>query len=125
MRKCKIHNHKMRPNTKGRLICGKCTSESFMRARKRVKYKAIMYKGGKCEDCGYNNIKILQFHHRDPLTKKFTVGAMRYRTWEVMKKEIDKCDLLCPNCHAERHEDEDKFDDIKRRTIKRKKSKNY
>lgn len=66
------------------------------------KIKAVEYKGGKCIKCGYNKcIGALQFHHRDKKTKKFQIGGCDITDWEVIKKELDKCDLLCANCHHE------------------------
>ena len=65
---------------------------------------AIEYKGGKCENCGYDNCrKAFEFHHIDPTTKEFTISAGHTRSWDRMKKEIDKCVLLCANCHREVH----------------------
>ena len=71
--------------------------------RKKLKEKAVEYKGGKCIKCGYNNyIGALEFHHRDPKEKDFSIGQYTY-SWERVKAELDKCDLLCANCHREVH----------------------
>ena len=45
----------------------------------------------------------MTFHHRDPADKEFLVSQMRDRSWEVPRAELDKCDLLCFNCHMEEH----------------------
>jgi hypothetical protein len=45
----------------------------------------------------------MTFHHRDPETKEFTVSQMLDRAWSVLVTELDKCDLLCFNCHMEEH----------------------
>lgn len=59
--------------------------------------------GGKCMVCGYNRFKtLLQFHHRDPSTKKYKVTDMDWSI-ETMREEAKKCDLLCPTCHGEAH----------------------
>jgi hypothetical protein len=69
------------------------------------KMKAIEYKGGKCQICGYNKCHgALEFHHRDPSEKDFTIAKICARKWEFLKQELDKCDLLCSNCHREVHE---------------------
>ena len=49
-------------------------------------------------------MRALKFHHRDPLTKSFGIGGSHCRKWELLIKELDKCDLVCSNCHDEIHE---------------------
>jgi hypothetical protein len=60
--------------------------------------------GGKCRMCGYNkNLTVLSFHHRDG--KEFWINRKtiaRY-TVEYLERELQKCDLLCMNCHLEHH----------------------
>lgn len=71
--------------------------------RQRMKQRAIEYKGGKCVVCGYNRcIRSLQFHHLDPSEKDFNLAAVT-RKWERVKPELDKCILVCANCHGEIH----------------------
>ena len=67
----------------------------------------VEYKGGKCERCGYNkSFAALDFHHEDPSEKDFTIAHARHRSFnEEMKKELDKCILVCANCHREIHEE--------------------
>lgn len=71
--------------------------------RKLLKQKAVEYKGGRCVCCGYDaHVGVLDFHHLDPLTKEFGIGAKGYtRSWEKIKQELDKCILVCANCHRE------------------------
>ncbi len=81
--------------------CDSCITSAH---RKRKKLRAVNYKGGCCEQCGYNkSIAALCFHHKDPTKKKFTICYELCRSWESLQKEIDKCILLCANCHAELH----------------------
>ena len=71
---------------------------------RRIKQKAIEYKGGKCLSCGYFKCNTsLVFHHRNPDEKEFEIGS-KLAKWETIKQELDKCDLLCLNCHGEVHE---------------------
>lgn len=71
-----------------------------------MKLKAVLYKGGKCQRCGYNkSVAAFDFHHRDPSKKDFSLGQVM-RRWETVRREIRKCDLLCSNCHREHHEKE-------------------
>ena len=55
--------------------------------------------------CGYNScIAALEFHHRDPTQKDFTISKIKNRSFDMkVKQELDKCDLLCSNCHKETH----------------------
>ena len=71
--------------------------------RKKIKELVIIYKGGKCQICNYNKyIGALDFHHINPLMKKFGIGAKGYtRSLQATKEEVDKCILVCANCHRE------------------------
>jgi len=74
--------------------------------RRRTKKKAVEYLGGQCVRCGYNKcLRSLVFHHRDPAEKEFQIASSHIRGWERIRKELDKCILLCANCHGEQHED--------------------
>lgn len=72
----------------------------------RRKYKAelVALKGGKCEKCGYDRyMGALEFHHLDPSKKDFSIGDYKNSHLEKMKKEVEKCILVCANCHREIH----------------------
>lgn len=82
--------------------CGAC-SVNLRRFKKRR--KAVTYKGGKCIICGYTKcIKALNFHHLNPEDKDFQISGNHCRRWEAIQKELDKCVLVCANCHAEVHD---------------------
>lgn len=75
-----------------------------VRAKNR-KLQAIAIKGGKCIDCGYKkNYSAMAFHHTQN-NKSFGIDArsLSNRTWELILIELDKCVLVCHNCHMERH----------------------
>lgn len=87
-------------NTKG-FQCNNCVSRIRRLERKT---QAVNYKGGKCERCGYKeHIAALEFHHIDPDNKDFNIGNHMNKNWEFVKKELDKCVLLCSNCHRIEH----------------------
>ena len=76
-----------------------------IRALKR-KVELIEMMGGGCANCGYNkNISALHFHHKDSYQKEFKLGMrmLSNRSWESIKVEAKKCEILCANCHAEEH----------------------
>lgn len=60
--------------------------------------------GGKCSRCGYNKcFDALEFHHLDPSVKEFSLGERRGLRIDDLRKELDKCILVCRNCHTELH----------------------
>jgi len=73
--------------------------------RKKIRQMAVEYKGGKCEQCGYDRcIEALEFHHTDSSKKDFNVSQRGYtRSWKRVMEEIGKCIMLCANCHREIH----------------------
>lgn len=88
--------------------------------RNRTKLKLITYKGGKCERCGYCKLipSAYDFHHTDPSKKDFGISG-RCRKFELMKSEVDKCQLLCKNCHAETHWEIEQNKRLQRQTKQR------
>jgi hypothetical protein len=63
------------------------------------------FKEGKCcQKCGYNEYKcVLDFHHKDPKQKNFNISTGGRKNIERIKKEIEKCVILCSNCHRSFH----------------------
>ena len=90
----------------GRFRCRKCSTAAVQKRRDVLKVKAVEYMGGKCYECGYNKcLGSLVFHHLDPAEKDFAISAKGYtRSWEKVKAELDKCILVCANCHGGIHE---------------------
>jgi hypothetical protein len=58
-----------------------------------------------CADCGERHPAVLQFHHLHSENKTFTIGDAVKRGFSLdrIKREIEKCIVLCANCHAIRH----------------------
>jgi hypothetical protein len=89
------------------LILAKDSVKNYIQ---RKKIKMIEYLGGKCMVCGYNKcVAALDFHHKDPKTKLFSLSGNSY-SFEKCKSELDKCWLLCANCHRELHWKESNLD---------------
>lgn len=90
----------------------------YERGYKLAKKQMIDYKGSKCFKCGYDKcLASLDFHHIDPSQKDFTIcnylrklllknNELREKAWQEIKVELDKCLLLCANCHRELHYEE-------------------
>jgi hypothetical protein len=79
--------------------------KAVAKRRKAIREKAIEYLGGKCVYCGYDRCSAaLDFHHFDEKTKSFGLSQRGLtRSWERTKEELEKCILLCANCHRELH----------------------
>lgn len=56
-----------------------------------------------CAKCGETRSHILDFHHKNPEEKEFTIGRLKKGSKEVIQKEINKCVCLCANCHRDFH----------------------
>ena len=57
-----------------------------------------------CVRCGFDNPCALEFHHRDPAQKAFKISEKAWSySWERVLEEVEKCDVLCSNCHRIEH----------------------
>lgn len=91
-------------------VCQECTRlnknsnyDYTVAWRVNAKRKLVEYKGGKCCICGYNKCdQALDFHHVDQSTKEFSISS-RIRSFSKILEEVDKCILVCSNCHREIH----------------------
>jgi hypothetical protein len=94
------------------LTCVNCHFEIHTLSNNKCKNELLRMIGGIgfCLYCGYesDNIGSLQFHHRDRLTKKFSISSTYSssnrlsfnRPIKEILKELQKCDVVCSNCHA-------------------------
>jgi len=84
--------------------CKSCGNKKTVENQRNVKLKSIEYMGGKCQFCGYSKcVNSLDFHHKDPLQKSFNISAGKCYNFDKLKLELDKCILVCRNCHGEIH----------------------
>ena len=102
MQLCKLCNKPFKDYQKlARTRCGACNTKI---RRFRAKAAAIKFLGGKCKKCGWRgNQAALQFHHLNSETKEFIIGNVANKSWDSIKVEMQKCILLCANCHAIEH----------------------
>lgn len=82
----------------------------YNKAREREqKAKEFIHKykeaKGKCEICGFDHVHCLDFHHVNPEEKKANICDMHKNGWseERMLEELNKCILVCANCHRQIH----------------------
>ena len=102
------------------------SNNNYENQRKRGlkrKLEAIKLLGGGCSMCGYDkNLAALEFHHKNPDEKEFQLDARIFANAlpEKIKKELDKCTILCSNCHKEIHNPELNYDEVEKLTINKK-----
>jgi hypothetical protein len=87
--------------------------------RKRLRAFIEGYKATHpCVNCGESDPLVLEFHHRDQGLKKKDVANIATGNWSiaVLKKEIEKCDVLCANCHRRKTAGERRLLSIGRKT---------
>ncbi len=93
-------------------------NKEYIRAKQRVykrerKLKAIEYLGGVCKKCGGTfHPAVYEFHHRDQTLKDRDPSKMLQLSWKRLQEELDKCDLLCANCHRLTHHQENYLDGL-------------
>lgn len=89
------------------LRCKTLQANSRKKTKLELKQRAVQYLGGQCADCGLQSdiIAIYDFHHINPHNKDIDPSRLLQTTgqWERAKLELDKCVLLCSNCHRIRH----------------------
>jgi hypothetical protein len=82
--------------------CRGCFNKRSKELHRKRKAEAVEYKGGRCVRCGYQgNSAVFDFHHLDRKRKSFEIGTCKNRSFAKLKDELDKCVLLCSNCHRE------------------------
>jgi hypothetical protein len=84
--------------------CKKCNSTVKVEHNRKIKLLAIGYLGGKCKKCSHKGEPCdFDFHHLNPDEKEFNIGKNKNVTFDNIKKELDKCILLCAICHRRLH----------------------
>ena len=107
--KCKItksiSDFYIRRGTQTHSYCKSCVLAQTVERQRNLKRLSVEYKGLTCFDCGIvDHPCVYDFHHIDPSQKDFTIAHRKqYKFDESIKKELDKCVLLCSNCHRKRH----------------------
>ena len=89
--------------------------QTLNRRLRENKKKAVEYLGSKCNKC--EQIfppEVYDIHHRDPTQKLFGFSQIKGRRFDNVKSELDKCDLLCANCHRILHAELDQENERKR-----------
>lgn len=73
---------------------------------KKRKGMLVVEKGGKCLSCDLEydgtNACVFDFHHRNPEEKEYNI-RLNVQGLKRIREELEKCDLLCANCHRMEH----------------------
>ena len=98
-----------RDNRDGRKnTCSSCDALKTLERKENNRLKIKEYLGGEyiCTKCGYtyHSLNVFDFHHIDPTNKDNIISQMLSYSWSNIKKELDKCVLLCACCHRIEHE---------------------
>ena len=92
-----IYNDKRRKTSKRR----NSKNDDVSYANKRLYIKE--QKNKPCMDCGISYpYYVMDFDHRNPSEKSGNLARMGASPIEEIIAEIEKCDLVCANCHRER-----------------------
>jgi hypothetical protein len=86
-------------------VCRSCNKIISKKRRDEFKKWCVELKGSRCIICGYNKcLRSLDFHHINESEKDYDISSNWKKSKEEIIKELDKCILLCKNCHGEVHE---------------------
>lgn len=87
--------------------CKECSNTYHTDRIKSVKIKMMDYMGNRCHDCDLNTKNshpcIFDFHHLNQNEKDPNWKYIKFQKWDKIKNELDKCVMLCSNCHRTRH----------------------
>ncbi len=74
------------------------------RNNKKYRRRIFEYKESlSCESCGEEETVCLDFHHKNPDEKEFSICNYNGAGWDRVLLEIQKCHVLCANCHRKVH----------------------
>lgn len=84
--------------------CKKCHSKLVVERWIELKKRVVEQMGGRCADCqGVFSYELYDLHHLVPKEKEYNWGKIKLFSEERRQAELNKCVLLCANCHRKRH----------------------
>lgn len=106
-KKCLSEFYQQSDRKNGQSYCKSCFNDYCQERWINKKINAIEYKGGCCQDCKLSlkdtHYSVFEFHHLDPSKKDADWTKLRLTSGDKIKAELEKCVLLCANCHRIRH----------------------
>ena len=86
--------------------CKPCISKETVEQKRKIYKWVDEHKSSHgCNRCGVKDERCLQLHHRDSSTKKHSVATLigKGYIFRTVKEEVEKCEVLCANCHSIHH----------------------
>lgn len=88
-------------------MCKECFNNYCITRWINRKIQYINHFGGACTRCGLrlenSHYSVFEFHHRNSLNKEYSWNKLRLFSDRRILLELNKCDLLCANCHRITH----------------------
>lgn len=89
------------------VFCRKCQHTNCLNSKAKRKLMALEYLNQVvCQACSFDNQYVLEFHHKDPTLKEHKISTLLNAGKAkdtILYKELDKCVVLCSNCHKIEH----------------------
>ena len=87
------------------------SNETRLRERRRAWVVAHKWDSDGCRNCEESDPVCLDFHHIDEKVSSVSTLVAERRSLGTIQRELQKCELLCANCHRERHFDPSSLSD--------------
>lgn len=89
--------------------CKFCISKETAEQKRKIYEWVDKHKSSQgCSVCEITDERCLQLHHKDSSTKKHSVATLigKGYIFKTVKEEVEKCEVLCANCHSIHHYEE-------------------
>lgn len=88
--------------------CKPCYNKHRQSRWREIKTAEVDRRGGACVRCGWRpssprEYAALEFHHIDPTKKEYQVASVWLARAERREAELEKCEMICANCHRIHH----------------------
>ena len=93
-----------RQRADGKWVCISCQKKRTVAQRVKNKRLLMEERGGKCERCGFSDIRALDWHHSKPLNgDRDYYNSLQNKSIKEFRAHTSECELLCANCHRIEH----------------------
>lgn len=97
-----------RHNAQKKWICISCAKRRTVQSRVKKKHRVMEENGGKCNRCGFSDLRALEWHHTNPLMgDREGYTKLNSASYTKLKEHVEEhCELLCANCHRIHHQED-------------------